>query len=291
MLTGSLVAIVTPMHADGSVDFVTYRRLLDWHIDNGTQGIVAGGTTGENATLSMEEHIAVIEATVQHVAGRLPVIAGTGANSTREAVHLSQAAVRAGADMTLSVVPYYNKPSQEGIYRHFHTVAEAADIPMIIYNVPSRTVVDMNNDTILRLADIANIVGVKETSGNMGRACELLKHAPADFAVYSGDDPSALAFLLCGGHGVISVSANVAPRLFADMCRAALAGDLATARAHNDRLQKLHSDLFCEPSPAPTKWALAQLGLSGETARLPITALTDAGQAIVRTAMQEAGLC
>ena len=192
--------------------------------------------------------------------------------------------------MSLSVVPYYNKPSQEGMYRHFQAIAEAADIPMIVYNVPGRTVVDMNNDTILRLAEIGNIVGVKEASGNIGRACELFKYVPQDFAVYSGDDPTALAFLLCGGHGIISVSANVAPKLFADMCREALAGNIAAARKHNDRLQKLHRDLFCESSPAPTKWALAQLGLIGETARLPITELTAAGQATVRTAMKEAGL-
>ena len=290
MLTGSLVAIVTPMHEDGRVDFEQFKQLIDWHIDAGTDGIVAVGTTGESATLGVEEHIAVVKTAVEHAAGRIKIIAGTGANNTREAVHLSQEAERAGADMTLSVVPYYNKPSQEGIYRHFKTIAEAVAIPMILYNVPGRTVADMANDTILRLAAIDNIIGVKEASGNLGRACDLIKNAPADFAIYSGDDPSALGFLLCGGHGIISVSANVAPKLFADMCHHALAGEIAAARACNDKLQKLHSDLFCEPSPAPTKWALAQLGKIRPVSRLPIIELSPAGQAKVRAAMQDAEL-
>ena len=202
MLTGSLVALITPMHEDGSVDFDRLRALIDWHIANGTDAIAAVGTTGESATLSVDEHLAVVKATVKHAAGRIPVIAGTGANNTREAIALSQEAERIGADYTLSVVPYYNRPSQEGIYRHFRTIAEASAIPMIVYNVPGRTVVDMNNDTILRLAEIPNIVGVKEASGNVERALELFKNVPQDFAVYSGDDGTALPFLLCGGHGV-----------------------------------------------------------------------------------------
>lgn len=290
MLTGSLVAIVTPLHEDGSVDYEQFKQLIDWHVAAGTDGVVAVGTTGESATLDVDEHLKVIETAVKQAAGRIKIIAGTGANNTREAVHLSQEAEQVGADMTLSVVPYYNKPSQEGIYRHFRTIAEATAIPMILYNVPGRTVADMQPDTALRLAEIDNIIGIKEATGNIGRACYLFKHAPKDFAVYSGDDPSALGFLLCGGQGIISVTANVAPRTFADMCHAALRGDIATARALNDRLQRLHVDLFCEPSPAPTKWALAQLGKIRPVSRLPIIELSEAGQARVRTAMQEAGL-
>lgn len=290
MLTGSLVAIVTPMHADGSIDYDQYKQLIDWHIESGTDAIVAVGTTGESATLSVDEHLNVIKTAVEHVAGRIKVIAGTGANNTHEAIYLAREAQQAGADMTLSVVPYYNKPNQEGIYRHFKTIAEATSIPMILYNVPGRTVADMQPDTALRLAQIENIVGIKEATGNIGRACYLFKHVPENFAVYSGDDPTAMAFLLCGGHGVISVTANVAPKMFADMCHAALRGDIAGARNLNDKLQRLHGDLFCEPSPAPTKWALSRIGKISPVCRLPITELTEAGQATVTAAMREAGL-
>lgn len=290
MLTGSLVAIVTPMHADGSIDYDQYKQLIDWHIESGTDAIVAVGTTGESATLSVDEHLNVIKTAVEHVAGRIKVIAGTGANNTHEAIYLAREAQQAGADMTLSVVPYYNKPNQEGIYRHFKTIAEATSIPMILYNVPGRTVADMQPDTALRLAQIDNIVGIKEATGNIGRACYLFKHVPENFAVYSGDDPTAMAFLLCGGHGVISVTANVAPKMFADMCHAALRGDIASARSLNDKLQRLHGDLFCEPSPAPTKWALSRIGKISPVCRLPITELTEAGQATVTAAMREAGL-
>ncbi|MCT6881867.1 MAG: 4-hydroxy-tetrahydrodipicolinate synthase [Snodgrassella alvi] len=290
MLTGSLVAIVTPMHADGSIDYDQYKQLIDWHIESGTDAIVAVGTTGESATLSVDEHLNVIKTAVEHVAGRIKVIAGTGANNTHEAIYLAREAQQAGADMTLSVVPYYNKPNQEGIYRHFKTIAEATSIPMILYNVPGRTVADMQPDTALRLAQIENIVGIKEATGNIGRACYLFKHVPENFAVYSGDDPTAMAFLLCGGHGVISVTANVAPKMFADMCHAALRGDIAGARSLNDKLQRLHGDLFCEPSPAPTKWALSQIGKINPVCRLPITGLTEVGQTIVTAAMREAGL-
>lgn len=290
MLTGSLVAIVTPMHADGSIDYDQYKQLIDWHIESGTDAIVAVGTTGESATLSVDEHLNVIKTAVEHVAGRIKVIAGTGANNTHEAIYLAREAQQAGADMTLSVVPYYNKPNQEGIYRHFKTIAEATSIPMILYNVPGRTVADMQPDTALRLAQIENIVGIKEATGNIGRACYLFKHVPENFAVYSGDDPTAMAFLLCGGHGVISVTANVAPKMFADMCHAALRGDIAGARSLNDKLQRLHGDLFCEPSPAPTKWALSQIGKINPVCRLPITELTEAGQTTVTAAMREAGL-
>lgn len=290
MLTGSLVAIVTPMHADGSIDYDQYKQLIDWHIESGTDAIVAVGTTGESATLSVDEHLNVIKTAVEHVAGRIKVIAGTGANNTHEAIYLAREAQQAGADMTLSVVPYYNKPNQEGIYRHFKTIAEATSIPMILYNVPGRTVADMQPDTALRLAQIDNIVGIKEATGNIGRACYLFKHVPENFAVYSGDDPTAMAFLLCGGHGVISVTANVAPKMFANMCHAALRGDIAGARSLNDKLQRLHGDLFCEPSPAPTKWALSRIGKISPVCRLPITELTEAGQATVTAAMREAGL-
>lgn len=290
MLTGSLVALITPMHADGSVNFEQLATLIDWHIDNGTDAIVAVGTTGESATLSMEEHLAVLEAAVRHADKRIPVIAGTGANSTREAVFLSQEAKRIGADYTLSVVPYYNKPSQEGIYQHFKAIAEAVDIPMIVYNVPGRTVVDMSNETILRLAQLPNIVGVKEASGDIERALRLFKDIPEGFAVYSGDDPTGLPFMLCGGHGVISVAANAAPKAFAQMCRHAVNGEIAPARRLNEQLIPIYDVMFCEPSPAAAKWAAAKLGVSAEHVRLPILPLSSSGQEKVQAALQAAGL-
>lgn len=289
MLTGSLVALVTPMREDGSVDLPQLEKLIDWHIANGTDALVIAGTTGESATLSIPEQTLVIETAVKHAAKRIPIVAGTGANNTIEAIELSQAAKKAGADATLSVVPYYNKPSQEGIYRHFKTIAETVDIPMIIYNVPGRTVVSMTNDTILRLAKIPNIVGVKEASGNIGSNLELIKHAPEGFTVLSGDDPTGLPFMLCGGKGVVTVAANVAPKLFADMCRAALAGDIATARQLNDRLIPIYNTMFCEPSPAAPKWGISALGKCDPYVRLPLVPLTEAGQAKVRAALQESG--
>ena len=289
MLKGSLVALITPMNQDGSINYEQLHDLIDWHIENGTDGIVAVGTTGESATLPVEEHLAVIEATVKHVNKRIPVIAGTGANNTVEAIALSQAAEQAGADYTLSVVPYYNKPSQEGIYQHFKAIAEATSIPMIIYNVPGRTVVSMSNDTILRLAEIPNIVGVKEASGNIGKNIELINSVPEGFAVFSGDDPTGLPFMLCGGHGVVTVAANVAPKLFADMCRAALEGDIATARRLNEQLIPIYNTMFCEPSPAAPKWGLSLLGKCEPHVRLPLVALTEAGQAKVRAALEKSG--
>ena len=289
MLKGSLVALITPMNQDGSINYEQLHDLIDWHIENGTDGIVAVGTTGESATLPVEEHLAVIEATVKHVNKRVPVIAGTGANNTLEAIALSRAAEKAGADYTLSVVPYYNKPSQEGIYQHFKTIAEATSIPMIIYNVPGRTVVSMSNDTILRLAEIPNIVGVKEASGNIGNNIELINSVPEGFAVLSGDDPTGLPFMLCGGHGVVTVAANVAPKLFADMCRAALEGDIATARRLNEQLIPIYNTMFCEPSPAAPKWGLSLLGKCEPHVRLPLVALTEAGQAKVRAALEKSG--
>ena len=287
MLTGSLVAIITPMREDGSVHYEQFQRLIDWHVANGTDAIVAVGTTGESATLSMPEKIEVIEAAIHFADGRIPVIAGTGANSTGEAVELSRAAVGSGAYAAFSVVPYYNKPPQEGIYRHFAAIAEAADIPMIVYNVPGRTVVNMNNDTVLRLAEIPNIIGIKEASGDIGRMVELLNRVPEDFAVYSGDDPTGMAAMLCGAHGVITVAGNVAPKLFADMCRAALAGNLAEARALNAKLVPLYQEMFCEPSPAAPKWALEKLGLCSCAVRLPMVSLSEAGQARVNAALQK----
>ena len=289
MLKGSLVALITPMNQDGSINYEQLHDLIDWHIENGTDGIVAVGTTGESATLPVEEHLAVIEATVQHVNKRVPVIAGTGANNTVEAIALSKAAEQAGADYTLSVVPYYNKPSQEGIYQHFKAIAEATSIPMVIYNVPGRTVVSMSNDTILRLAKIPNIVGVKEASGNIGNNIELINNVPEGFAVLSGDDPTGLPFMLCGGHGVVTVAANVAPKLFADMCRAALEGDIATACRLNEQLIPIYNTMFCEPSPAAPKWGLSLLGKCEPHVRLPLVALTEAGQAKVRAALEKSG--
>ena len=289
MLKGSLVALITPMNQDGSINYEQLHDLIDWHIENGTDGIVAVGTTGESATLPVEEHLAVIEATVKHVNKRVPVIAGKGANNTVEAIALSKAAEQAGADYTLSVVPYYNKPSQEGIYQHFKAIAEATSIPMVIYNVPGRTVVSMSNDTILRLAEIPNIVGVKEASGNIGNNIELINSVPEGFAVFSGDDPTGLPFMLCGGHGVVTVAANVAPKLFADMCRAALEGDIATARRLNEQLIPIYNTMFCEPSPAAPKWGLSLLGKCEPHVRLPLVALTEAGQAKVRAALEKSG--
>ncbi|HHK5986173.1 TPA: 4-hydroxy-tetrahydrodipicolinate synthase [Neisseria subflava] len=289
MLKGSLVALITPMNQDGSINYEQLHDLIDWHIENGTDGIVAVGTTGESATLPVEEHLAVIEATVKHVNKRVPVIAGTGANNTVEAIALSKAAEQAGADYTLSVVPYYNKPSQEGIYQHFKAIAEATSIPMVIYNVPGRTVVSMSNDTILRLAEIPNIVGVKEASGNIGKNIELINSVPEGFVVLSGDDPTGLPFMLCGGHGVVTVAANVAPKLFADMCRAALEGDIATARRLNEQLIPIYNTMFCEPSPAAPKWGLSLLGKCEPHVRLPLVALTEAGQAKVRAALEKSG--
>ena len=289
MLKGSLVALITPMNQDGSINYEQLHDLIDWHIENGTDGIVAVGTTGESATLPVEEHLAVIEATVKHVNKRVPVIAGTGANNTVEAIALSKAAEQTGADYTLSVVPYYNKPSQEGIYQHFKAIAEATSIPMVIYNVPGRTVVSMSNDTILRLAEIPNIVGVKEASGNIGKNIELINSVPEGFVVLSGDDPTGLPFMLCGGHGVVTVAANVAPKLFADMCRAALEGDIATARRLNEQLIPIYNTMFCEPSPAAPKWGLSLLGKCEPHVRLPLVVLTEAGQAKVRAALEKSG--
>jgi 4-hydroxy-tetrahydrodipicolinate synthase len=289
-ITGSIVAIVTPMQEDGRVDLAALRRLIDWHIAEGTQCIGVVGTTGESPTLSFEEHFEVIRVAVEHSAGRVPVMAGTGGNSTAEAIELSRHAAKVGADCTLSVVPYYNKPSQEGIYQHFRAIAEAADIPMVLYNVPGRTVADMLSDTVLRLAQLPGIVGVKEATGDIERACVLIREAPKGFSIYSGDDPSAVALMLLGGHGNVSVTANVAPRAMRELCDAALAGDARRAAAVHLKLLALHQALFVEPSPTATKWALARLGRCGAALRLPITPLSAAGQAVVERALRDAGI-
>lgn len=290
VMKGSLVAIVTPMHEDGGLDLERFRTLIDYHVGEGTDGIVVVGTTGESPTVDFDEHRLLISTAVERAAGRVPVIAGTGANSTREAIDLSVYAKDAGADASLSVVPYYNKPTQEGLYQHFRAVAEAVDIPQILYNVPGRTVADLANDTVLRLAEIPNIIGIKDATGDMGRGFDLLCRAPRDFFVYSGDDASALALLLLGSHGVISVTANVAPRLMHEICIAAFAGDLAAARAANAKLLRLHQDLFIEANPIPVKWAVAQMGLIGSGLRLPLTQLSDQYHPIVREAMDQAGV-
>jgi 4-hydroxy-tetrahydrodipicolinate synthase len=290
MITGSIPAIVTPMHADGSLDLPGFRRLLDWHVAEGSDAIVVVGTTGESPTVDVGEHCQIIETAVSHVAGRVPVIAGTGANSTREAIELGQFAKRAGADAHLSVVPYYNKPTQEGLYQHFKAIAEAVDLPLILYNVPGRTVADMSNDTTLRLAQVPRIVGVKDATGSIERGTDLIKRAPADFAIYSGDDASALALILLGAHGTISVTANVAPRMMHEMCAAALAGDLDRARALNFRLLGLHRQLFVEANPIPVKWAVQQLGHIEGGLRLPLTSLSAEFHDRLRDAMREAGI-
>ena len=289
-LVGSIVALVTPMQEDGSVDYPALRKLIDWHIAEGTACVCVVGTTGESPTVSMEENREIIRAAVVHAAGRIPIMAGTGANSTSEAIELSHYAKEVGADCTLSVVPYYNKPSQEGIYQHFKAISEAVDIPMMLYNVPGRTVADMSPETALRCASLRGVFGVKEASGNIERAAFLIKNAPKSFSIYSGDDGTAVALMLLGGHGNVSVTANVAPRAMSELCKAALAGKAAEASAIHFKLLSLHKQLFCEPSPAPTKWAMAHLGLCGASLRLPITPLTDAGQASVEQAMQEAGV-
>ncbi len=290
MLKGSLVAIVTPMQADGALDLAGLRSLIDFHIAQGTDGIVIVGTTGESPTVDFDEHCLLIRTTVEQAAGRLPVIAGTGANCTREAIELTQQAKEAGADACLLVAPYYNKPTQEGLYRHFKTVAEAVDIPQILYNVPGRTGCDIANDTTLRLAAVPNIIGIKDATGGIERGTDLLLRAPADFAVYSGDDASALALMLLGGHGVISVTANAAPKLMHDMCAAAFAGDVGLARTINRKLFPLHQKLFVEANPIPIKWVVEEMGLIKSGIRLPLTPLASQYHETLRDAMRSAEL-
>jgi 4-hydroxy-tetrahydrodipicolinate synthase len=290
MIEGSLVAIVTPMSDDGALDLDALRRLIDWHIAEGTDGIVIVGTTGESPTVSYDEHCLLIRTAVEQAAGRVPVIAGTGANSTAEAIELTECAKRAGAQAGLSVVPYYNKPTQEGLYQHYKKIAEAVDLPLILYNVPGRTITDLSNDTALRLAAVPGIIGIKDATGSMERAGDLLRRAPKDFALYSGDDASAMPFMLLGGHGVISVTANVAPRLMHEMCVASFAGNLARAREINNALLPLHSKLFVEANPIPVKWACAEMGLIPSGLRLPLTPLSAGLHDTVRDALRHAGL-
>ena len=289
-IVGSIVALVTPMHDDGSVDYDGLRRLIDWHVEQGTDCIGVVGTTGESPTVSVDEHCEVIRVSVAHARGRVPIMAGTGGNSTREAIELSRFAKEVGADCTLSVVPYYNKPSQEGIYQHYKAIAEAVDVPMVLYNVPGRTVADMQPETALRCARLPGVIGVKEATGNIERAQWLIKQAPESFSIYSGDDGTAVALMLLGGQGNISVTANVAPKLMHELCIAAVEGRVREATALQMRLLALHKALFCEPSPAPTKWALKRLGVIGAGLRLPITALTPAGEQQVEQALRDGGL-
>jgi len=287
---GSIVAIVTPMFEDGRLDIARFRALIDWHVAEGTDGIVVVGTTGESPTVDFDEHKHLIRVAVEHAAGRIPIIAGTGANSTAEAIELTESARKAGASACLLVVPYYNKPTQEGLYRHFRTVAERVEIPQIVYNVPGRTVADLHNDTVLRLAQVPNIVGIKDATANIERGSDLLRRAPEGFAIYSGDDATCLALMLLGGHGVISVTANVAPRLMHDMAVAAQAGDIARAREINFRLLGLHTRLFVEANPIPVKWAMGAMGLIDPALRLPMTPLSAGFHDTVREAMRQAGI-
>lgn len=290
MITGSLVAIVTPMLEDGRLDLARFKSLIDWHIAEGTDGIVVVGTTGESPTVDFDEHKELIRVAVAHAKGRIPIIAGTGGNSTAEAIELTESAKKNGATACLSVVPYYNKPTQEGLYQHFRRIAETVDLPMILYNVPVRTVTDLHNDTVIRLAEVPGIIGIKDATANMERGTDLIKRAPRNFAIYSGEDAGALALILLGGHGVISVTANVAPRMMHEMCAAALVGDVKKARELNLRLIGLHQKLFVETNPAPVKWAMAQMGLIEPGLRLPLVPLSERCHEVVREALAEAGI-
>ncbi len=289
-ITGSIVALVTPMHEDGSVDYPTLRKLIDWHIAEGTDCVGVVGTTGESPTVNVEEHCEIIRVSVEQAKGRVPIMAGCGANSTAEAIELTRFAKQVGADCHLQVVPYYNKPTQEGQYQHFKAIAEAIDLPMVLYNVPGRSVADMAHDTVLRLASVPGIVGIKEATGNIERAQWLIREVPKGFAVYSGDDPTAVALMLCGGQGNVSVTANVAPRLMHELCVAAIAGDVKRAMAIQFQLMPVHKNLFVEANPIPVKWAMSRMGLCGGAMRLPMTRLAHANESVVETALRAASL-
>ena len=290
-ISGSIVALVTPMHEDGSVDYPALRKLIDWHISEGTDCIGVVGTTGESPTVGVDEHHEIIRVAVEEARGRVPIMAGCGANSTSEAIALAKYAKAVGADCQLQVVPYYNKPTQEGMYLHFKAVAEAVgDLPMVLYNVPGRTVGDMLHDTVLRLAEVPGIIGIKEATGDIARAQWLIRDVPKGFAVYSGDDPTAVALMLCGGQGNVSVTANIAPRLMHDLCVAAVAGDAKRAMEIQRQLMPVHKHLFCEANPIPVKWAMARMGLCGAAMRLPMTPLTAANQPVVEGALRASGL-
>jgi 4-hydroxy-tetrahydrodipicolinate synthase len=290
-ITGSIVALVTPFFPDGSVDYPTLRKLIDWHIAEGTDCIGVVGTTGESPTVSVEEHCEIIRVSVEQAAKRVPIMAGCGANSTTEAIELARFARQVGADCQLQVVPYYNKPTQEGQYQHFKAIAEATgDLPVVLYNVPGRSVADMSVETALRLATVPGIVGIKEATGNIERAQWLIREAPKGFAIYSGDDPTAVALMLCGGQGNISVTANVAPRLMHELCMAAIAGDTRKAMDIQFRLMPVHKNLFVEANPIPLKWAMARMGLCAETMRLPLTPMTRSLEPLVEAALKDSGL-
>jgi len=288
VLIGSLVAIVTPMSDDGNIDYSAFKKLIDWHVESGTKGIVVAGTTGESATLTVDEHTALIEVAVSHAAGRVPIIAGTGANSTTEAIELSSHAKRVGASYSLSVVPYYNKPSQEGLYLHFRTIAEAVDIPLILYNVPSRTVADLANETVFRLAEIENIIGIKDATADMGRGSELISKTPEGFAVYSGDDASFLPLMMLGSQGVISVTANIVPKQMQEVCDAIQSKDFQLAKKINDQLLMLHTNLFVEANPIPVKWGLKRMGRIAEGIRLPLTNMNTQFEQIILESLADA---
>jgi 4-hydroxy-tetrahydrodipicolinate synthase len=291
MLSGSLVAIATPMQPGGALDLTGLRKLIDFHVANGTAGIVIVGTTGESPTVDFDEHCLLIKTAVEHAKGRIPVIAGTGSNSTSEAIAQTEYAKKVGAQYCLSVVPYYNKPSQEGLYLHFKTIAERVELPLIVYNVPGRTMADLGTDTVLRLAELPGIVGIKDATSDLVRHVDLMRRLPKakSFALLSGNDDTALAYMLLGGHGVISVTANVAPRAMSKMCDAALNGRLEEARADNAKLMPLHAKLFVEANPIPVKWALAEMGLIGGALRLPLTPLAAPHHNVVRAALRDAG--
>jgi 4-hydroxy-tetrahydrodipicolinate synthase len=290
MIQGSIVAIVTPMHADGSLDLPGLRKLIDWHIAEGTDGIVIVGTSGESPTVSVDEHCELIRIAVEHAAGRVPVIAGTGGNSTAEAIELTHYAKKVGADASLQVVPYYNRPTQEGMYQHFKKIAESVNLPAILYNVPGRTVADMSTETTVRLAQVPGIVGLKDATGNIGRGTDLMRLVPKSFAIYSGDDVTAMALMLCGGKGNISVTANIAPRAMHALCVAAMNGNVAEAVRLNNKLLPLHNKLFVEPNPVPLKWAMAEIGLMPAGIRLPLVPLAAEFHETVRAAMRESGV-
>ena len=289
-IRASIVALITPMHEDGSIDYPALRRLIDWHIGQGTDCIGVVGTTGESPTVSVEEHCEIIRVSVEQAAGRVPIMAGCGANSTAEAIELTRFAKQVGADCQLQVVPYYNKPTQEGQYQHFRTIAEAVDLPMVLYNVPGRTVADMQHDTVMRLAQIDGIIGIKEATGNIERAQWLIHEAPNGFSVYSGDDGTAVALMLCGGHGNVSVTANIAPKLMHDMCLAAIAGQSQQAMAIQRQLLNLHKHMFTESNPIPVKWAAHRMGLCGPTLRLPMTPFSSHLQPALENAMRSCGV-
>lgn len=274
MITGSIVALVTPMQTNGDLDWGALERLIDWHIEQGTSALVIAGTTGESATLTVSEHCQLIQSTVKHVNGRIPVIAGTGANSTQEAIELSLSAQAAKADACLSVTPYYNKPTQEGLYLHYKAIAQAVSMPHILYNVPSRTACDLSNDTVDRLANISNIVGIKDATGDLQRGAELIERCSDRLSIYSGDDPTAIELMLLGAVGTVSVTANVVPQLMANLCRQATDHSLELARSLNDQLMPLHERLFLESNPIPVKWALYDMGLINDGIRLPLTVLS-----------------